>query len=190
MVHCCDVLPWVPCCLWWALAFSTLPRDLPSSSCTLPSGSPGLEHCYQKTTPGVPLVAQEVKNLTARSLVTEEVPVLSLAWHNGLKMIPCCPGWSVGSSFVLESTPGLGNFICCGCGHKITKNQNQPTNQTNCYQFPSFQFFSLLVGGGYCADVSLGPKDECNFIHSLENWFFLWSLQKYCLSRILDLNSS
>ena len=65
-------------------------------------------------------MAQQVKNLTAAVQVAVEVQVQSPAQHSGLKdlvllelSVDCSCGWN--------SIPGLGIFICHGCGHKILK---------------------------------------------------------------------
>ena len=72
--------------------------------------------CYLKVSTGVPAVVCEVKNPTAVAQVSAEVRVEFPAQHSGLKD-RCCCGCSIVCRYGLDSSPGLGTSICCGCSH-------------------------------------------------------------------------
>ena len=65
--------------------------------------------------PGVPAVAEWVKNPTAGAQVTADAWVWLLAWCGGLRIL----SWGIGSSCGLDSFPGLGTSICPRYGHKV-----------------------------------------------------------------------
>ena len=57
-------------------------------------------------------MVQWTKNLTAEARVPVEVKIRSLTQHKWVK------GSGVGSTYSLDSIPGLGTSICHGCSHK------------------------------------------------------------------------
>ena len=87
-----------------------------TNSCTVMLAYMLPSRTFKKQIHRVPAMGQWIKNLTAAAQVPAEARVQSPAWHSGLKDSALLQLWYRWQLW-LDSVPGLGTSICCGCGY-------------------------------------------------------------------------